>query len=214
MMPFECANSTASQTLRKCSSRFSSRCSASSGSPASSARRVSSSRPWRSVPADELHCVAERAVLGRLEPVDRDDVRVVELRGHLHLGDEARHRLGARCHLGQDRLERDLAAEVDVARDGHGAHRALAELGDRLEPRRRPRAPRAGGRRGARAGWTRAARDRRDESGWVRRGGRSRRRPSRGAPSGWRCRRAPRFRGMRRNPSRLASAPASARYAS
>ncbi len=81
----------------------------------------------------ELHRVAERAAGAHVERVHRHDVGVLELRGDLHLGEEAAEDVGVTGHLGQHGLQGDLAPQVDVPSNVHRTHRALAEPGDQPE---------------------------------------------------------------------------------
>jgi hypothetical protein len=100
---------------------------------------------------DELHRVPERPVRRDLERVDRHDVGVLELRRDLHLRQETAEELRVRRHLGQHRLQRDLAPQVEVPRDADGPHGPLPEHGDRrvahVDRRRRRRGRRRRRRR-------------------------------------------------------------------
>jgi hypothetical protein len=59
--------------------------------------------------------------------MQRDDVRMLEIRRRLDLGEKP---LGAegRGEFGVEDLERDLAIVTDVAREIHGRHAAVADL--------------------------------------------------------------------------------------
>jgi hypothetical protein len=76
----------------------------------------------------ELHREVRHAVRIDRELVDRNDVRVLELSGHLRFGDEAVpvERL-ARVVLVEP-LQRDLPEEVSIRRRVHVAHAAASEL--------------------------------------------------------------------------------------
>jgi hypothetical protein len=82
---------------------------------------------------DELHRVGEGSVGALLDPVDRHDVGVIELRGDLHLAEEAGEQGRLPLHRRKQRFERDLAAQDDVASEVHHAHGAFAERLQRLE---------------------------------------------------------------------------------
>ena len=77
--------------------------------------------------ADELHRVVVVSA-DLAERVDRDDVRVVELRDRLGLALEPLDARRARAELGRQDLERDLAAERVLDRAEHDAHAAAADL--------------------------------------------------------------------------------------
>ena len=112
--PFSCANSSASAIwapMRRASA-------------IASGPRVEPLRERLAL--DELHHdVPDRAVL--LGAVDRRDRRVVDGREHPGLALEARHAAGIRGGVvGQD-LDRDVPAELPVARAVHHAHSPRAE---------------------------------------------------------------------------------------
>ena len=60
--------------------------------------------------------------------VDRDDVRVVEVRGGLGLAPESLDERRLACELGEERLQRDQAIERLVAREVHLGHATLRDL--------------------------------------------------------------------------------------
>jgi hypothetical protein len=78
------------------------------------------------LPLDVRHHVIDQPV-GLVRIVQREDVRVVQARGDLDLAEEAR-----RAHLGgelrAEDLHRDLTFVLQVVREEHLGHAALAEL--------------------------------------------------------------------------------------
>ena len=74
---------------------------------------------------DQLHGVGRPSARRDLEAVDRDDVRMIELRGHLHLAHEARAGRPVVRDLERQLLERHAAKQLDVAGDVDRAHAAL-----------------------------------------------------------------------------------------
>jgi hypothetical protein len=104
----------------------------------------------------------EHQPVGLVDRVDRDDVRVRELRGRLGLAQEARADLGAVGELGRQHLDRHLALEAAVARPVDHAHAAAPHLGPELVRARHGAADARGqlrvGARGGRPGSRRAGR--------------------------------------------------------
>src|SRR5207249_481274 len=78
-------------------------------------------------PAQALHGEIGGPVLVDAEIVDGDNRRVLELALHPDLAEEAGAELGVAAVVGQDHLERDVAADAPIAAEAHLAHRALAE---------------------------------------------------------------------------------------
>ena len=79
------------------------------------------------VAVDELH--DERARASRLlEPVDRGDVRMLELREQLRFALEPRQTLGIRHECRGQHLDRDVALELRIGRAIDLAHPARAQL--------------------------------------------------------------------------------------
>src|SRR5204863_465127 len=66
-------------------------------------------------PGEELHGEVELAVVGLAVVVDADGVRVLDLRGRLHLAIEAPGGVGVLGDGGVDDLERDHAVHRDLA---------------------------------------------------------------------------------------------------
>ncbi len=83
---------------------------------------------------DESHREEHHAV-DLVHRVDRDDVRVRELRGHLGLAQEARLDLRAERELGGQDLQRHLAVQAHVARTIDHGHAAASDLVLDLEER-------------------------------------------------------------------------------
>ena len=83
--------------------------------------------------SDELHREGRGPLLGPFQAVDRHDVRVIELRGHLGFGQEARRQGPVARNVTADDLERDDAAEIEVVRREDIAHAARADVADDIE---------------------------------------------------------------------------------
>jgi len=84
-------------------------------------------------PLDQLHAeVRQPVLLARL--VERDDVRVIQLRRRLGLGAEAAQLCGRGERPGQDHLEGDDPVEPDVPCPEHDPHAAAAEFLQQLVP--------------------------------------------------------------------------------
>ncbi len=78
-------------------------------------------------PHDQIGAVALRA-----HGVDRHDVRVLHRRGRPGLGEEAAPRERVLRQIGRDHLQRDIALQLELAREVHDAHAALPD--DTLDP--------------------------------------------------------------------------------
>ena len=100
-------------------------------------------------PADELHHDERRIAPRRAaDVVDPQDVRVLEPRRRARLALEPPHDLVAPREVREQHLDRDLAAELGVARAEHRRHAALADLlVERVAPERVARVHEAHARR-------------------------------------------------------------------
>ena len=89
---------------------------------------------------EQLHEDEGRAVGPRVRAVDLarlvdgDDAGVNDPRERARLADEAAHDLGVRVVLGQQELDREVAAEVHIARDPDDAEPTLGDLSGELVP--------------------------------------------------------------------------------
>ena len=72
---------------------------------------------------DEVH-----EILALFDRIDRNDVRVIELRGRLGFAEESLADVGAKAQLGREHLDRDLPLQTLVARAIHDAHTAATDL--------------------------------------------------------------------------------------
>src|SRR2546425_760118 len=77
-------------------------------------------------PRDVLHHEVVEPALA-LDPIDRDDVRVVELGGGLRFLLEAAHHLLVLRHVRGEDLDRHLALQGEVVGEEHRGHPALAQ---------------------------------------------------------------------------------------
>ena len=99
--------------------------------------------PWRprlaaqaagQAAAGDVFHLEIRPALVLAEGEDLDDVRVVQPRDGLGLGEEPDGRLGGRMVAGQDRLERDDPVEPELASPVDHPHAAAAQLLEDLVP--------------------------------------------------------------------------------
>ncbi len=68
-------------------------------------------------------------IVALFDRVDRNDVRMIQLRGRLGFAKESLSDVGAETELGRQHLDRDLALQPSVARAIHDSHTATTDFG-------------------------------------------------------------------------------------
>ena len=85
-------------------------------------------QPLREIVAVDVTHDEEDEIVGFFDVVDRDDVRMAQLRSSLGLAQKARTDVRTKCQIGRKQLDRDDSLEAPVRGTIHDAHSAAANF--------------------------------------------------------------------------------------